>query len=153
MPELVSNSWWALLMVGIVAGILSASLGVGSGIVFVPALVILLAVPQKSAQGMSLAVMVPMALLGAFLYWRDPAVEVSIPIVLLLAVGAVVGVLIGRPLAAHLPAHWLRRAFAVFMVIVAVRMFIVTPTRQAPPAGTASQPRTAATQQESESND
>ena len=152
MPELVSNSWWALILIGVAAGILSASLGVGSGIVFVPALVILLAVPQKSAQGTSLGVMVPMALLGAFLYWKDPAIEVSIPVVALLAAGAIVGVLIGRPLAGHLPAHWLRRAFAVFMVVVAVRMFLMVPKRHDPATGAGGRPRAAAIQLESESD-
>ena len=127
MAELASNWWWALLAVGLAAGVLSGSLGVGSGIVFVPALVVLFTVPQKSAQGIALAVMVPMALLGAFRYWRNPAIEINFAAVGLLVAGALVGVLIGTALVDRVPAHWLRRAFAGFMVIVAVKMFTMAP--------------------------
>ena len=46
-----------LLLLGLAAGILSAMLGVGSGIVFVPALVLLFDLPDKSAKGTALALM------------------------------------------------------------------------------------------------
>lgn len=151
MPELLGGAWWALLIVGLLAGILSAALGVGSGILIVPALVILLAVPQKSAQGTALAVMVPMALLGAYLYWRDAAIHISLPVAGLLAAGALVGVFVGKSIVSHVPAIWLRRGFAVFMIIVAVRMFTLNPERRTLSAPTTGS-QTAA-QEEPESND
>jgi len=83
----VSEMWSMYLLVGLAAGILSASFGLGSGIIMVPAGVLILSMSQKSAQGTALAVMVPMALVGALLYWRDPDIEVNLRVVGLLASG------------------------------------------------------------------
>jgi uncharacterized protein len=118
----LASSWWLFVLVGVVAGALSGSLGVGSGLIVVPALVLLLACPQKSAQGMALALMVPMAALGVFQYVRTPGVQLQWAPIALLIAGAVVGVLAGTRLMARIPDVWLQRAFAVFMLVVAVRM-------------------------------
>jgi len=118
----LANSWWLIVLVGLAAGALSGSLGVGSGIIVVPALVLLLACPQKSAQGMALALMVPMAALGVFQYLRTPGVQLQWGPIALLVVGASVGVLAGTRLMARVPDIWLQRAFAVFLLVVAVRM-------------------------------
>lgn len=111
-----------LVIMGVTAGILSAMLGVGSGILLVPALVLLMGLPQKSAQGTALAVMVPMALVGASRYMANPQIDISIMRVVLLASGAVVGALIGAVIASRLPGIVLRRIFAAFLLIVSLRM-------------------------------
>ena len=118
----LSNIWWGLILLGLGAGVISGALGVGSGTVLIPAMVLLFCLPQKSAQGTALAVMVPVALLGAFRYWQNPEIDVSLIVVGLLAAGALVGALIGTELAARLPAHVLRKIFAVFILVIAVRM-------------------------------
>jgi len=123
----IANMWWVLILLGFVGGIISAALGVGSGIVFVPVLVMVFLLPQKAAQGTALAVMVPMALLGAYRYWRNPDIDVSMNVVALLSLGSLLGVLIGAEIASQMPAHWLRKAFAVLMVVAAVRMFSMPP--------------------------
>lgn len=125
--------WWGFMLLGIVAGVVSGMLGLGSGAVVVPALVLVFAVPQKSAQGTALALMVPMALLGAFRYWKNPDIDMSLWIVALILLGALPGVLAGTELAARLPSHILRKFFAVFLAIVAVKMFTASP-QQAPKA-------------------
>lgn len=140
MLETIPGHWWALVITGLGAGVISGALGVGSGIVFVPVLVAVFLLPQKSAQATTLAVMVPMALLGALRYWRNPAVEINPIVVTLLVLGALAGVLIGTELAHRLPAHWLRKAFAVFMILVAARMLFVSPRRGASSTGPADQP-------------
>jgi uncharacterized membrane protein YfcA len=124
----LSSPWWALVLLGICAGVLSGALGLGSGIILVPALVLLYGFGQKSAQGMALAVMVPMALIGALRYWRNPEAELNAAVIGLIVCGAVVGTLAGTELAARLPSHVLRRIFAVVLVVAAVRMFM-TPSR------------------------
>ncbi|OHB66256.1 MAG: hypothetical protein A2V70_04880 [Planctomycetes bacterium RBG_13_63_9] len=129
MLEQLPNLWWTLLLLGFVGGIVSGALGVGSGIVFIPVLVMFFLVPQKAAQGTALAVMVPMALLGAACYWRDPGIHISLRVVALLAAGALAGTLIGTQIAISLPANVLRKAFAVLMVVMAVRMFLMAPRR------------------------
>lgn len=137
--------WLAVAIVGLVAGVLSGGLGVGGGIIVVPALVLLLDCGQKSAQGMSLALMVPMALLGVMQYARTPGVQFQWTFVALLIAGALVGVLAGTRIMTHVPDAWLRRAFAVFLIIVAARMLWsekASPRRSAtkPPGQQASPP-------------
>ncbi|UCG49547.1 MAG: sulfite exporter TauE/SafE family protein [Phycisphaerales bacterium] len=118
---------WAFVVLGVCAGLLSGGLGVGSGIVLVPALVLLAGFGQKSAQGMALAVMVPMALVGAGRYWRNPDIELSGAVIGLIVIGALAGTLLGTELAIRLPGPVLRKAFAVFLVAAAVRMFVASP--------------------------
>lgn len=127
MVEQLSSFWWAFVLLGFVGGIVSGALGVGSGIIFIPVLGMIFLLPQKDAQGTALAVMVPMALLGAICYWRNPDIDVNISLVALLAVAALPGVLVGTEIADYLPGHWLRKAFAVLMVVAAVRMFFMPP--------------------------
>ncbi len=123
------NYWWSFILLGVFTGIVSGTLGLGGGVVVVPALVLLpfFAFEQKSAQGTALALMAPMALLGAFRYWKNPQIEVSLAIVALVVIGALPGVLAGTELAARLPSHALRKVFAVVLAIVAVKMFTFSP--------------------------
>ena len=123
MPE-VSSIWWGLLLLGLFAGVLSGMLGLGSGTMLIPIMVLLLHIPQKSAQGTALAVMVPMALWGALLYWKNPDIQMSLPIIALLVPTALVGSLIGVHLAGRVPAHVLKRIFAVFLLVVALKLLI-----------------------------
>ncbi len=116
------TSWFGIALIGVVAGVLSGSLGVGSGIFVIPALVLFLGCAQKSAQGMALALMVPMALLGAIQYARTPGVQLQWELILILIAGALVGVLLGTRLMAKIPDILIQRFFAVFLLIVAVRM-------------------------------
>lgn len=153
LDQLAQSSWWILILIGVAAGVVSGALGVGSGIIFVPVLVAAFAIPQKSAQGTALAVMVPMALLGAVRYWYNPNIEISPAVVGLLVVGALGGVLVGTELAARVPAVWLRKAFAVFMVIVAVRMFFLTPKKPGPAADGAAATQTSNLEPKGSSND
>ena len=132
----------ATLILGVITGLLSGSLGIGGGVVVVPALVLLFHMPQKGAQGLSLAVMVPMALLGVFQYWRLGNLQISTTRLALLWAGALGGMLIGSTLADRLPAAVLRRAFAVLMVVIAARMFWPdrTPAKSPAPAPEREQP-------------
>ncbi len=123
----LSGEWWFLVVLGLCAGVVSGTLGLGSGIVVIPALVLLGGFEQKSAQGTALAVMVPMALVGAIRYWRNPQVELSGIVILLLVLGAVAGTLAGTELAGRLPAGTLRKIFALVLMIVAIRMFTASP--------------------------
>jgi hypothetical protein len=86
---------------------------------------------------MSLAVMVPMALVGALRYWQNPKIEMNAVVVGLIIIGALAGVLAGAALAGRLPSGILRRVFAIALVIAAVRMFITSakPGQPAPDSG------------------
>lgn len=127
MIALLSNPWWAFILLGICAGVISGALGLGSGAVVVPVLVLFLSFEQKAAQGTALAVMVPMTLLGALRYWKNPEIEMNLVIILLIALGALAGVLAGTEIAGRLPSHTLRKMFAIFLAIVAMKMFTASP--------------------------
>ncbi len=131
------ESIWLLLGLGLAAGVLSAALGVGSGVLLVPALALIVGLSQKSAQGTALAVMVPMALVGVARYLANPEVDISLVRVGLLAVGAMVGALLGAYIASRVSGLLLRRLFAVFLVVVALRMLWAGRVRATPyaPAG------------------
>ena len=130
----LSGNWWAFALLGVVAGVICGTLGLGSGAVVVPTLVLvpIFAFEQKSAQGTALALMVPMALVGAFRYWRDPAIDVNLSIVALIALGALPGVLVGTHLVGLISGNALRKIFAVFLAIVAVKMFTASPKKKTP---------------------
>jgi uncharacterized membrane protein YfcA len=123
----LSNYWWVLILLGIFAGLVSGTLGLGSGTVLIPILVLFCRFEQKSAQGTALAVMVPMALVGALRYWKNPDIEMNTLVIGLIICGALAGVLAGTELAGRLPGHVLRRVFAIFLAIVAIRMFMASP--------------------------
>ncbi|MHC4325691.1 MAG: TSUP family transporter [Planctomycetota bacterium] len=131
----LAGCWWLFILLGVCAGLVSGTLGLGGGVVFIPALVILLGFEQKSAQGTALAVMVPMTLVGALRYWKNPEVDMSLAIILLIVLGALAGALAGTELASRLSNHGLRKIFAIFLVIVAARMFIASTRQKQPEPG------------------
>lgn len=125
MDEIIKNSWHWLVLIGVFSGILSGALGVGSGILIIPALVLVMSFPQKIAQGTCLAVMVPMALMGAIRYKMNPEIQINMTVVLLLAVSAVIGAFAGVEIAGRLPGHVLRKIFACLLIIAALKMLFV----------------------------
>ncbi len=133
MLENLANPWWMFVILGVCAGIISGGLGVGAGALVVPALVLIFSFAQKSAQGMALAVMVPVALLGAFRYWKNPDIPIDLAVVLLIVCGAMAGTVVGTEIASRLPAHTLRKLFAVLLIVVAVRMLITNKNKGSAP--------------------
>ena len=111
----------SLVAVGLLAGVLSATLGVGGGVVFVPALVTLLGFEQQVAQGTSLAVILPTVVVGTAVHARARRVVWAVAITA--GAGGVVGGLMGAEVALGLSEAVLQRLFAVFLLIMAVRMF------------------------------
>ena len=110
----------ALVIVGLGAGFIAAALGLGGGIVFVPALGILLGFEQHIAQGTSLAVILPTAVVATIAHARRA--RVAWPTALKVAGGGVGGALLGAFVALALDPSTLRRVFAVFLVAVALRL-------------------------------
>ncbi len=110
----------ALILVGLAAGALSATLGIGGGVVFVPALAVIAAFDQQLAQGTSLAVIVPTTVIGAYVHARAGRVDWRTAV--RLAIGGIAGGLVGAQVALGLDETLLRRLFAVFLALMAVRM-------------------------------
>jgi uncharacterized protein len=110
-----------VLALGLAAGILGGFVGVGGGVLIVPALVLLLGFEQHMAVGTSLgALLPPVGILGAYEYYKHGHLDITYA--LLLGVGLLVGAYIGAIYAVKLPGATLRRIFAVFLLLVSLRM-------------------------------
>ncbi len=107
------------IVMGAAGGVISGLLGVGGGILFVPALTLVLSLSQVRAEATSLLAIIPVALVGAMRQRRYGNVRVRDAAVLgaLSALGVVGGV----ALANHLTQRTLRIAFAVLLVVVATQ--------------------------------
>lgn len=109
--------------IGLAAGVLAGMFGIGGGIVIVPALIILAKMSATSATGTSLgALLLPVGALGAWEYWRHGHVNIRASV--LIALGLFIGAWFGAWLAIQLPPQVLRRSFAVFLLVVAVRLWV-----------------------------
>ena len=110
-----------LLMVGLMAGALSGFVGVGGGIIIVPAMIYFMNMNQMQAQGISLALlMLPVGVLGVINYYKAGHIQFSY--VLLMAVGFIVGNYFGSKYAMRVPEHKIKFFFSVLMLYVAVQM-------------------------------
>lgn len=112
------------LGIGLVAGVLSGLFGVGGGVLIVPALILLAHFPTKMALGTSLAsiALLPVGLLGAYTYYRHG--NLNIRASLLIALGIFLGGWIGAKIAHMVPAATLQRMFAVFIMVMAIRLWV-----------------------------
>ncbi len=111
------------LVIGVLIGTISGAIGLGGAIFLIPILVYGYGMDQKSAQGTSLATL--LLPIGALAFWKYySAGHVDIKLAALLAVGFFVGGYFGGSLAGLATAPQLRRAFAVCLAGIALKMFL-----------------------------
>ncbi|MGH7546838.1 MAG: TSUP family transporter [Gemmatimonadales bacterium] len=117
-------NWVLVSVIGLVAGVVSGLFGVGGAVVIVPGLVLLLGLPQHTANGTSLAALVLPAgiLIGTLEYYKRG--QVNVPYAAVIAAGLLLGALVGAKLAGTLGDLALRRGFAVFLMVVALKLFV-----------------------------
>lgn len=116
-----------ILMIGLAAGVLSGLVGVGGGILIVPALVFFLGYTQHQAQGTSLGVLsFPVVLLGFLKYYYDgkkPGGDpIDMKVIGLIAVTFFVGAYFGSSIALKINQQMLKKVFAVVLLYTAFRM-------------------------------
>ncbi|MGA3161552.1 MAG: sulfite exporter TauE/SafE family protein [Terracidiphilus sp.] len=112
---------WMMLLVGLLVGVFSGVVGIGGGILFIPALIWIAGMSQHRAQGTSLgALLAPVGIFAFLEYYRKGNADLKIA--LLLAVGFLIGGYFGAVGAQHIPDLWLRRIFALTMIAVGGRM-------------------------------
>ena len=104
------------LLIGVVSGVVSASLGVGGGTIMVPAMVLMLGIPESVAQGTSLLVILPIAISGVRSHYRRQNLDFQ-PTLWLGLVGAVTAAA-GAYLAVRADDTRLRQVFAAFLLVV-----------------------------------
>ncbi len=111
-----------LVLIGLAAGILSGFAGVGGGVIIIPALIMLLGMSQFEAQGTSLAMMIPpIGILAAINYYKDGYINWKYA--LILAIFFVVGGYLGSKLALSISQSMVKKSFAVFIILIGVKMF------------------------------
>jgi len=110
-----------LILIGLIAGIFSGSLGVGGAIVVIPSLIFFLGLTQHQAQGTSLAFMIPpVTLLAVINYSKQGYVNWKYAVVL--AVMFFIGAYIGSVISVSIPEKILRKLFGALLLFVAVKM-------------------------------
>lgn len=119
--QLDSQTIGLLIVVGLLAGVLSGFVGVGGGIIMVPALIWLLGYSQHQAQGTSLAVlMLPVVALAVRNYWKAGLLDWRV--VAVIAGAFVAGGYLGSKGALALPAETVKRVFGVVMLFAAIKL-------------------------------
>ncbi len=114
------------LFIGLFAGILSGLVGVGGGIIMVPALVFFMNYTQHQAQGTSLAVLtLPVVILASVYYYQQcqrMGTPIDLKIAGLIAVGFIVGGYFGSKIAIVINQDLLKKIFAVILFYTAFKM-------------------------------
>jgi uncharacterized protein len=111
-----------VLLIGLCAGVLVGLLGIGGGVVLVPAMVHMLHMDQHAAQGTSLFVLLPPIGLGALLEYRKKG-DVDLRAGILCAIGMLLGGYIGGLIAVPMPSGRLTQWFGVFLMISALLLW------------------------------
>jgi len=110
-----------LIVIGLFAGAFSGVLGIGGGIIIVPCLVYFMNMTQHSAQGTTLALMLPpITLMSTLVYWK--AGHLDLRITLFVCLGFFIGGFFGGKIAVALSSIVLKRIFAIFLIGVALNM-------------------------------
>lgn len=121
--KLTMNDVIALLIIGIAAGILSGLVGVGGGIIIVPALVYFVGFTQQMAQGTSLSVLLlPTGIFAVINYYKEGYVDWKVA--LIIASSFLIGGYFGSKLAVTLNQYTVKKIFAGFVVVVGLKMLI-----------------------------
>lgn len=119
-PDLTVGTALALVLVGVVAGTTAGLLGVGGGVVMVPAMVLLVGVPAAVAKGSSLAVIIPTALVGTRRNLARHNADVRVAAIV--GLSGIVSSFLASQVSVDLDEQLSNRLFAALLAFVAVKM-------------------------------
>ena len=113
-----------LILIGLASGTLAGLVGVGGGIIIIPALVYILGFTQKEAQGTSLGILLlPVGILAVVNYYKQGYIDIKAVIIISLAF--VVGGFFGSKLALSIAQETLRKVFGTLLLILAIKMLFI----------------------------
>jgi len=119
--KFINKPFWAYILVGLAAGVFAGMFGKGGGIVIVPILISLFHYDGKMAVATSLAALqLPVGLPSVLIYAENG--YLNLVAAALIAVGMVIGALIGSKIGINLPPKTFKKVFAVFLIIMSVYM-------------------------------
>jgi uncharacterized membrane protein YfcA len=120
-PRMSLTSILVLLLIGAAAGFASGFVGVGGGIIIVPALVFFLGYTQHMAQGTSLALMLPpIGLLGFYNYYKSG--NTNITAALIIAAAFIAGAYYGSKISIGMDQRMVKKIFGAIMMVTAVKL-------------------------------
>lgn len=110
-----------LILIGLSAGILSGLVGVGGGIIVVPALIYFLSFSQFQAQGTSLGLLLlPVGIFAVMNYYQKGYIDIRV--VGIMAIAFVAGGFLGSKLALNIPVVYVKRVFAILLFYTGIKM-------------------------------
>jgi uncharacterized protein len=111
-----------LTIIGLIVGFFGGMFGVGGGVILIPALVYIIGMEQHTAQGTSVAILLPpIGIVAAYNYYK--AGHINIKYAIIIAITFVVGSYFGSLLAVHLPDQVSKKIFAVILFVISIKMF------------------------------
>lgn len=123
MPFIISRMIFLYLLLGLIVGALSGVVGIGGGILIIPALVYLFHMSQHNAQGTSLGAL--LAPIGALAFWEYyKAGNADLKAAALIAIGFFIGGYFGGLWAQRLPEVVMQRVFGGLLVIIGIRLLL-----------------------------
>src|ERR1043165_5860072 len=129
-----------LLLIGLAAGFMSSMVGIGGGLIIVPALVFFYGMDQKMAQGTSLLIItLPVTAAGAYTYWKNG--HASLQSSVFVAATFLIGGYLGGVLANRMDTNLVRKVFAVFMILVSIKMLFFDKPKERPTTNSKSEIR------------
>jgi uncharacterized protein len=119
--EVKMSEFLLYVLLGLIAGAFSGLIGLGGGVIIVPALVFIFGMSQIQAQGTTLALLVPpIGILAAWTYYKHGHVDVKVAAFICL--GFVVGSLVGARVATSLSNDVLQKIFGVALLVIGIKM-------------------------------
>ncbi|MCW2277433.1 sulfite exporter TauE/SafE family protein [Heliophilum fasciatum] len=109
-----------LLVIGLIIGLVNGLIGMGGGTIAIPAMVFLLGIPDYTAHGTSLAVILPTSLISGYIYWQQGYLPWKLTATV--AATGMFGAYIGARLMTRLSPRHLRIFFGSFMIVAGLRM-------------------------------
>ncbi len=122
MLDLSTGQWIMLLLIGLIGGLISGGLGVGGGVVIIPALVFIVGMTQHQAQGAFIGMIVfPVSIFAAYNYYK--AGNLDLRYSFLLMITFVIGSYLGSYLAnTYISDKMLQKIFGIIMLLTAIKM-------------------------------
>lgn len=120
-----------LLLIGLAAGFLSGLIGIGGGVIIVPALVLIAGFSQKLAQGTSLGILLlPVGILAVIQYYKQGYLNINY--IAIISIAFILGGFLGSKLALSLSEDKMKKIFAVIMMVIAIKMLFFDKSKPAP---------------------
>lgn len=113
---------WGYIILGLAAGLASGAFGIGGGVIIVPALSLWFGVPYQVAVGTSLALIIPISLAGSISHHTLDGINWKIFVAC--GIAGMIGAVLGSLLIQKVPDVYARKAFALFLVYSAWKLWM-----------------------------